>query len=131
MPAAIVDGNVVSVRGRQFPTLQAAAWDAFLPVTFEQVLTALIALPRMDAEPDGFFVIAGDDQDRRWQVDGHLFDFGDRLHRVELHGECPVAMFDDLLRCFGWPATPLAFELVREGVTLDEAAFRRWATAQI
>ncbi len=76
-------------------------------------------------ELDGSFVISGDDADgNRWQVDGHLFDFEDRLHRVELHGHCPPAAFDDLLRCVGWPAQPLAFEMVREGATLDEAAFR-------
>ena len=36
--------------------------------------------------------------------------------------------FDEaLLACFDWPATPLAFELVKEGVALDEAAFREFA----
>jgi hypothetical protein len=101
--------------------------DAFLPVSFEQALDALTRLPRMDVEPDGFFVLAGETDSVRWQIDGHLFDFGDRMHRVELRGECPAEMFDDLLRCFGWPETPLIFELVREGVALEEAAFREWA----
>ena len=97
-------------------------------------------LPRMIFELDGSFVVSGSyeragatsqrapisDEQRtsRWQVDGHLFDFAGRLHRVELHGHCPPAAFDDLLRCVGWPAQPLAFEMVREGVTLDEQAFR-------
>jgi hypothetical protein len=96
-------------------------------VTFEQAVDELRKLPRLDAEPDGFFVIAGDDYARRWQVDGHLFDFNDRLHRVQLHGECPPAVFDALLRSFGWPETTLAFELVMEAIVLDEAAFRAWA----
>jgi hypothetical protein len=122
-------GRSIELRGVCVTTLQGQPFDAFLTVTFEQAVDALIELPRLDAEPDGFFVIAGDDDGRRWQVDGHLFDFGGRLHRVELHGECPPADFDALLRSLGWPQTQLAFELVREGVALDEAAFRQWAAA--
>jgi hypothetical protein len=102
---------------------------AYFRVTFDQAMRALARLPRVDVEPDGFFVIAGDSDGQRWQVDGHLYDFNDRLHRVELHGQCPPAAFDAILACIGWPATPLAFELVMEGVALDEAAFRKWATA--
>ena len=91
-------------------------------------------------ELDGSFVISGDFKralasppptaTNRWQVDGHLFDFDDRLHRVELHGHCPAAAFDDLLRCVGWPIQPLVFEMVREGVTLDEAGFRNCVEAE-
>ncbi len=99
----------------------------YLPLTFEQAIAALAQLPRMDAEPDGFFVVAGDHEGQRWQVDGHLFDFDGRLHRVELHGACPSETFDALLGCIGWPQTPLAFELVREGIALDERGFRSWA----
>jgi hypothetical protein len=70
-------------------------------------------------------VISGNDEaGRRWQVDGHLFDFAGRLQRVELHGHCPPAAFDDLLRCLGWPEQSLKFEMVREGQTLDEEHFR-------
>jgi len=81
-------------------------------------------------ESDGSWVWSGDDQQgNRWQVDGHLFDFDDRLHRVELHGECPPEQFDRLLACLGWPATELTFELVRAGTQLDEADFRRRAAS--
>lgn len=104
-----------------------SARDAFLPVSFEQALDALIKLPRLDAEPDGYFVVSGDAAGLRWQVDGHLFDFGDQLHRVELHGQCPRESFDAILGCLGWPATPLIFELVREGVAYEESEFREWA----
>jgi hypothetical protein len=73
-------------------------------------------------------VVSGDDKaGRRWQVDGHLFDFVDRLQRIELHGECPQEFFDTLLRSVGWPNQPLVFELVREGVTVNEQNFRRIA----
>jgi hypothetical protein len=107
-----------------------AAPPAHFAFTWEDAATRLECLPRMIFELDGSFVISGDDADgRRWQVDGHLFDFEDRLHRVELHGHCPPAAFDELLRCVGWPDQKLAFEMVREGTTLDEELFRRAASA--
>ena len=95
-------------------------------IVWEEAATELERLPRMIFELDGSFVVSGDDADGcRWQVDGHLFDFDGHMHRVELHGQCPPAVFDDLLRCVGWPAQRLVFGMVREGVTLDEAGFRR------
>jgi hypothetical protein len=123
------NGGPVELRDLSVSTLNARPFDAYLPVTFEQAISALAKLPRLDAEPDGFFVIAGEHNDRRWQVDGHLFDFNHRLHRVEVHGQCPINVFDAMLACFGWPAAQLTFELVMEGVALDEAAFRQWAAA--
>jgi hypothetical protein len=92
--------------------------------TWEDAAANLERLPRMIFEPDGSFVVSGNDTIGRWQVDGHLFDFAGRLQRLELHGSCPRAAFDELLACVGWPAQPLVFELVREGVTIDEQEFR-------
>ena len=92
--------------------------------TWEDAATLLQQLPRMIFEPDGSFILSGDADGRRWQVDGHLFDFAGRLHRMELHGDCPRDAYDALLRCVGWPAQLLMFEMVREGATLHEAAFR-------
>jgi len=129
-PASALESERVTLRGLALPTIRVKAFDAFLHVTFEQAIEALTKLPRVDAEPDGFFVISGDQEGRRWQVDGHLFDFNDRLHRVQLRGQCPPHALDGLLQCFGWPGTPPLFELVMEGIALDEAAFRRWAAAQ-
>jgi hypothetical protein len=101
--------------------------NATFPLTFEEAQSRLIQLPRMDTEPDGYFLVAGESDRDRWVVNGQLFESGERLHRVELHGNCPEATFDDLLRCFGWPDVQLSFEVVREGRTLDEAGFRDWA----
>lgn len=92
--------------------------------SWEDAATALEALPRMIFELDGSFVVSGGVEESRWQVDGHLFDFAGRLHRLELHGRCPPESFDALLRCVGWPTQPLAFELVREGLAVDEHEFR-------
>jgi len=106
--------------------------------TWEDAAAKLERLPRMIFELDGSFVVSGEasrvvpDPDLpspRWQVDGHLFDYAGRLHRLELHGHCPPSAFDELLECVGWPRQPLVFELVREGTMLDELAFRARAQA--
>ena len=80
------------------------------------------------SEPDGFFVLAGGSGPTHWSVSGHLWDFDGRLHRMELHGRCPQESFDAVLACLGWPRARLTFELVEQGVALDEAAFREWAS---
>jgi hypothetical protein len=105
--------------------LFAAPRDRSFDCTWEATAARMELLPRMIFEPDGSFVISGnDDAGRRWQVDGHLFDFVGRLQRVELRGECPAAAFDELLLCVGWPVQLLEFEMVREGATLSEVEFR-------
>jgi hypothetical protein len=131
LPPQSVDGAITSLRGVKLSALPRQTFDAFLPITFEAAYDALAKLPRIDIEPDGFFVISGDLNGKRWQLDGHLFDFGDRLHRVELHGDCPPESLDAILACIGWPQAQLAFELVKEGVALDEAAFREFAAAAL
>lgn len=93
--------------------------------TWEQAAAALEALPRMIFEPDGSWIWSGGSGAKRWQIDGHLFDFAGVLHRVELHGRCPAEAFDKLLECFGWPAVELSIEMVREGTQLSERAFRQ------
>ena len=130
-PLYATDGDFIKLRGVELPTLRSQTFDAFFPLTFEQAYDALAKLPRIDIEPDGFFVISGDLDGKRWQLDGHLYDFGDRLHRVELHGDCPPESLDAILACLGWPQTPLAFELVMEGVALAEFEFRTFAAASL
>jgi len=98
--------------------------------TWEQAAAELRSLPRMIFEPDGSWIWSGGVGPTRWQIDGHLFDFDDRLHRVELHGHCPSESFDRLLTCFGWPETKLIFEQVLEGTTLQEAEFRQHAACE-
>lgn len=132
LPNDATESATLELRGAKLPVLRTPdgrppTFETPLPVTFEDALSALARLPRLDAEPDGFFVIAGGAGPTRWQVDGHLFDFDGRLHRVELHGACPPETFDAIISCLGWPAAPLAFELVLDGVALAEPAFRRFA----
>ncbi len=96
--------------------------------TWEAAAEALEALPRMLFELDGSWIWSGGVRADRWQIDGHLFDFEDRLHRVELRGHCPAKTFDQLLTCFGWPQVDLLFEQVQSGETLNEKEFRQSAT---
>lgn len=98
--------------------------------TWEEVAAAMEQFPRMMFELDGSWILSDGVGKDRWQIDGHLFDFNDCLHRVELHGQCPPAAFDKLLACFGWPEIDLIFEQVIEGLRLDEAEFRRVALAK-
>ena len=92
--------------------------------TWEQAAEKLEALPRMIFEPDGSWIWSGGVGATRWQIDGHLFDFDGRLHRVELRGDCPEESFNVLLGCFGWPEQQMRFEQVREGDKLAETEFR-------
>ena len=131
LPLHAAAGDSITLRTIELPTLRPQTFDAFFPLTFEQAYDALAQLPRIDVEPDGFFVISGDLDGKRWQLDGHLYDFGMRLHRVELHGDCPPESLDAILACLGWPQTPLAFELVMEGVALTEFEFRTFAAASL
>ncbi len=127
-PAEALQGEYVELRGAAYrplvirPAMLAAA---VFPVTFEQAEAALAALPRLFIEPDGSFVWVADDAQRSWQIDGNLYDRDGRLVYVEVKGRCPADAFDQLLRALGWPAVPLVFQLIREAVYLDEAAFRR------
>ena len=121
-PRRIGNLHVTPLRAAQPDLL--SAW----PITFDEAAARLSRLPRLFLEPDGSFVWVSRD-DLHWQIDGLLSDMGPRLAYVELRGTCQQAAFDDLLRCFGWPQTPLALEMIAEGMLLDEADFRKLATA--
>jgi hypothetical protein len=102
-----------------------------LPVTFDEATAALQAFERLFIEADGSFVWTGVAADgQAWQVDGNLIDRGDTLAYVELKGRCPQEQFDRLLAAFGWPQTPLTFQLPQRGVMLTEADFRCTAVSE-
>ncbi len=92
-------------------------------------------LERMYFEPDGSFVWTGEFDAAEandvaagttWQVDGVLYDRGGRLAYVEIKGGAPLDVLKRLLAAFGWPDTRLTFQLVREGIVLEEEAFWAW-----
>ncbi len=131
-PPTAAPGPEVELRGLRLATLVGLAggppiFSRALDVTFEGCQAKLLEVPRLDAEPDGYFLVAGEEGGERWQVDGHLFELDDALHRAEVHGACPEEVFDAVLASLGWPATPVLFQLVQEGVILREEDFRRWA----
>jgi hypothetical protein len=92
--------------------------------TWEEAAARLEALGRTIFEPDGSWIWSGEFGGAAWHINGHLFDFAGTLHRVELHGWCPADQFERLLTCFGWPEVTLTFEMVREGLQLNESEFR-------
>ena len=99
-----------------------------LAVTFDSAVAEIARLPRLFIEPDGSFVWRGTSDDgQSWQVDGNLIDRGEVLDYVELKGWCPSQRLDEILAALGWPQTPLAFQLPRQGVTLTEEEFRQRA----
>lgn len=102
-----------------------------MAVGFDEAIGRLGELPRLYAEPDGSFVwTSSRDAEARWQVDGNAFERDGRVLLVDVKGSCPPREFDLLLGVFGWPAQRVMMQLVRSGVFLDEATFRRHAAAR-
>lgn len=143
LPPTAVEGPAQSLRGFDLPSLigESGGPPLFLevlPVTFEAMQQQLFELPRCDCEPDGFFLVTGRTEDGTfWRLNGHMHEYQPdgadepSMHRCELSGECPPDSLDRVLRTMGWPEAELAFELVKEGVTLREAAFRKWAESRV
>jgi hypothetical protein len=124
----LVELNSVAVTPLQTPAGAPLTYVESLPLSFEQVYDALLRIPRLDAEPDGFFVLAGGAGPTHWSVSGHLYDFDGRLHRMELNGRCPQESFDALITTLGAPPSALTFELVEQGAALDINNFLAFAS---
>ncbi|MEN0109900.1 MAG: hypothetical protein AAF805_04180 [Planctomycetota bacterium] len=141
LPSSAEEGPTRTIRGASAVTVAGVGSGPprfldVLPVTFEEMQRRLWELPRCDCEPDGFFLVTGHTADGVfWRLNGHMQEYQPegadepRMHRIELSGECPESHLDMVLRTTGWPDAELAFELVKEGVTLREDAFRRYAAA--
>lgn len=130
----ITPGISLELRGLTLPTLIVPPTALAHPfaMTFEEAAASLESLERMFVEPDGSFVWVSSNTPseaatERWQIDGNLFDRNGRLLMVDLKGTCAPVEFDRLLSAFGWPTTPVMFQLAREAVFLDEPNFRRYA----
>ncbi len=129
-PAETAPGPVLHLAGADYVTLAVspeALGATTFACSFEEARAKLAVLERIYCEPDGSFVWVSSQFDQLWQVDGNLYDRAERVLFVDLKGSCPPKEFDRLLRCFGWPETPVMFQLVREAVLLGESEFRRWA----
>lgn len=95
-----------------------------LSVTFEEAAERLSALPRMFFEPDGSFVWVSA-FGPAWQLDGQLQDRGPALDYLELKGKCAAEPWERLLHTLGWPQQELVFQIVREGIFVDERNLRQ------
>lgn len=132
LPPDVARGKPVELRGELRKTLDVPphALAQPLEVSFEEAAAQMAMLPRLFLEPDGSFVWVSSDEHHPWQVDGNLYDRGQRLQYVDIKGACPAEAFDHLLACFGWPDTLLMFQLARQAVFLDEQTFRQYAAAK-
>ncbi len=132
-PSAATLGPPLDFGERSFPTLMVdreTLGGVTFSCSFEDAQFKLTKLGRMYCEPDGSFVWVSPQNELLWQVDGNLYDRNERLLFVDIKGTCPAEEFDRLLSCFGWPETPLMFQLVHEAVFLVEAEFRRWCEGE-
>ena len=126
-PAELEAGPEIAIEGQVLCTVTRDELAASLfVVSFEEAAAALGRLPRTIIEPDGSFVLSGEEQGRRWQLDGALYDRSDHLSHVELRGNSPSAVLDQLLGCLGWPENQVIFEIISRSVYVDEPTFRRW-----
>ena len=131
-PAEAAIGPTIVLRGRTLPTLDLrpdAALGGFA-VTFEALEAAYSALPRMYFEPDGSFVWRSPADEASWQVDGMAYDRDGRVRYVELKGSCPPDRLAALTTPLGGAQQPVMFQLLREAVFLDEAAFWTYAASE-
>lgn len=117
--------------GRWPSILRPAEWSgATLSAGFDEALARLDAMGRAFVEPDGAFVAVGDGPGGRWQIDGNAWERAGRVHSVDVRGRCPLGDLERFLAVWREPGEPLAVELVREGVTVDEPTFLRHAVAR-
>ena len=128
--AAIAGAPLVDRHGT-WPTIVPPAESAGMTMAsdFEEALAGRAALERAFVEPDGSFVWVGPGGEGRWQIDGNAYERHGRVLVVETKGTCPVDVLDRFLAVWGWPGQPLAVQLVRAGVFVDEPTFRRHAAA--
>lgn len=132
LPGEVPRGDAVSLRGLSLPTLTPATAELYTSFgcTFEETAARLERHPRVHFELDGSFVWGEGAGAERWQIDGHLFDRGGKLLYAHLKGTCPGEVFDHLLSTVGWPQSAVMLQLQQEGYVLDEATFRRYASAE-
>ena len=124
-PSSFPDPKEFDINGISVNAFTLSGGEAEFSISFEEVAQRLEALPRMFFELDGSFVWVVEKGDSRFQLDGSLYDDGERLLTVDLKGTCDQEMLDHFLKCLGWPKQSLVFQLVQRGIYLDEECFRK------
>ncbi len=129
-PTSAAAGPTYTLRGVDLPTLAITAAECpSFDRTFEEVAADLERFERMYFEPDGSLVWVSSNLDDPWQLDGMLYDRDGRVRHVELKGSCPSEAFDRITAVLGLPSSAMVFQLTREAQFLDDATFRRYASA--
>ena len=134
-PTSATPGPTYTLRGVDLPTLAITAAECpSFERSFEEVAADLERFERMYFEPDGSLVWVSSTPDagaqfEPWQLDGMLYDRDGRVRHVELKGSCPSEAFDRITAVLGLPTTAMVFQLTREALFLDDATFRRYASA--
>lgn len=114
-----------TVKGTSPLTLETSlASENVFKCSFEDVVANFESLPRMFLEPDGSFVWVIQSNTTRFQLDGLLVDNGTNLISVELKGACDEATLEQVLTAVGWPEQEVVFQLVQQGVCIDQLDFR-------
>ena len=137
-PGQVTQGPEIELHGHMLETIQNESggpprYLTTMPVSFEEMQQELLAKTHCDCEPDGFFLVTGHEEGAFWRLNGHMHEFQPEgsddpmMHRVELNGECPEEVLDQVLSTMGWPDSKLAFELVQEGISLGEQSLRLYA----
>lgn len=95
------------------------------PIEFMAAFERLESLPRMFIELDGAWVWVGETNGHPWQMDGLLNDSPRGLMTVEIKGTISADGWSEFRDRLVPRETLLVFQLMREGVYLDEAEFAR------
>jgi hypothetical protein len=119
-PLLIVGGLPLATR-----IVDSGTWTSRFAITFEQALDQLQPLDRMFIELDGSFVWRDQWPDAskvlkaNWQLDGMIYDQAGRIQRLEVKGDAPLAVWEELFAVFGWPQQPLLAQLVDHQSWID------------
>ncbi|MFO1062338.1 MAG: hypothetical protein U0892_00510 [Pirellulales bacterium] len=109
------------------PAANSASTFERLPVSFERLIEQLQVLPRMFVELDGSFVWTGTIVETcdTWQLDGMIYDDGDRVLYIELKGCCTAEEWRQLLTATTAEPDLMTVELVESGRIVSGHAFER------
>ena len=109
-----------------FDTSSPATWES----AFEDAAARLTRLPRMFFELDGSFVCSGENPaGDRWQLEGQLYDRDGHIVFLELKGNCPEHVFDEVLSAAGPGPRGVVIQLTQQAVFVSCEQFRQIAFA--
>lgn len=125
-PTHASSGPSIELLGIALPTLVCPGISQTqFEMSFEEAAERLQSLERLSFEMDGSFVWAGSIGDDSWQLYGMLYDYGDRLQRIELQGACPLEKWRQLQTIFDRETRPQVAQLLPEHCLVSTHALDR------